>query len=290
MKISPVALCFTTPPLRPVARRLSSSRLYRICRINTAIAMRYNAHRKRFLRPIQIILSDHMSDKRLSEVCRSYLIQRKYLNYLEATWQFMTPDQRPHATFEGAGFLQQALAKNQGAVLISGHNFGFSRLVGPMLAEKGFQISRAGSLTDDIVRHRWGAEAPWEYIYLTKDPWGRVRALRQLTSALKKNRIVHLLVVNRRSGDQKTRVDFFGRDFFLDEGILKLIADLSAPVMPCFALCSGDGTLDIKIHAQLNNTADELSAGFTKLFSWYVKEFPEYVRFWKPLLNQKPHW
>ncbi len=290
MKFSPVALCYKTPWLRPVMKQVPYSWLYRFCRLNTALSMHYSSHRKRFLRPVRTVLSGYLSDERLSEICYEYLAQRQYLNYLETIWQHMTRDQRPAAIFDGAERLREALSNGTGAVLISGHNYGFSRMVGPILADDGYEISRAGSLTEDIVRHRWGAEAPWQYIYLTKDPWDRVRALKQLLSALKNNRIIHLLIVNRRFGDKIAEVDFYGRNFFLDISTFELINGLRAPVLPCFALCNNNGDFTIKIHPHLGDTIEELTAGFAKLFSWYLKELPQYVRFWKPLLNQKAFW
>jgi lauroyl/myristoyl acyltransferase len=290
MKISPVALCFTKRPLRPIAKRLSSHKLYRFCHVNTTLSMRYNSHRKRFLRPIQLILSEYMGHERLSEICHKYLVQRKYLNYLEVTWKFMNPGQRPGVIFEGADHLRDALSKGAGVILVSGHNYGFSRMIGPILAEKGYPISRAGSLNLEIVRRRWGSDSPWEYIYLPKDPWGRVRALKQILTALKQNRIVHLLIINRPTGDTKAEVEFYGRNFFLDTSVFELITDLQAPILPCFALFNSDGDFTVKFHAPLGNTTEELVAGFSRLFSRYLKEFPEYVRFWKPLLNQKAFW
>ncbi len=231
-----------------------------------------------------------MSNERLSKVCHEYLVQRKYLNYLEATWQFMDPGQRPGVIFEGAGYLRDALSKGTGAVLVSGHNYGFSRMVSPILIEDGYRISRAGGLSLDVVRQRWGAEAPWEYIFLPPDPWERVRALKQFIAALKNNQIIHLLILNRPLGYSKAEVEFYGRKFSLDFSAFELISGLKAPILPCFALCDDRGAFTLKIHPPLGNTADEIASGFAKLFSWYLKEYPEYVRFWKPLLNQKAFW
>jgi lauroyl/myristoyl acyltransferase len=290
MKISLVALFLTTPWLRPVAQYIPSSRLYRLCRTATALSMRCSTHRNRFLRPVRSVLSGYMSRERLSEVCHEYLVQRRYLNYLEATWLFMRPGQRPAAILDGADYLRGALSKGGGAVLISGHNYGFSRMVGPILAEDGYRISRTGGLSLDVVRRRWGAEVPWEYIFLPADPWERVRALKQLIAALNNNRIIHLLILNRPLGESKAEVEFYGRNFSLDFSAFELISGLKAPILPCFVLCDDQGAFTIKIHPPLGNTADELASGFAKLFSWYLKEFPEYVRFWKPLLNQKTFW
>ena len=290
MKISPVTLCFKTPWLRPAANYLPSASLYRFCRINTALSMRYSSHRKRFLRPIRHVLSDHMSPERLSEVCHEYLVHRKYLNYIEAIWQFMRPDQRPAAIFDGANYLHEALSKGGGAVLVSGHNYGFSRMVGPVLAEGGHHLARAGSLSLEVVQRRWGPQVQWEYIYLPKDPWGRLRALKQLIAALKNNRIVHLLVLNRPLGNSAAEVEFYGRNFSLDASTFDLISGLPAPVLPCFALWNSHGAFAIKIHPPLENSAAQQAANFAKLFSWYLKEFPQYVRFWKPLLSQKVFW
>lgn len=252
--------------------------------------MRFSPHRKRFLRPVRSILSHHLTQERLSQICHEYLVQRKYLNYIEAMWQHLERRQRPPAIFAGAQHLHDALSRGAGAVLISGHNYGFSRMVGPVLAEDGYQICRAGSLSSEVVQRRWGPNAPWEYVYLPKEPWERVRALKQLFAALKNNRIVHILILNRPQGTAEMEVDFHGQNFFLDAAAIELISGLSAPVLPCFALCDGRGAFTIKIHPPLGSSTEEVGAGFAKLFSQYLKEFPEYIRFWKPLLNQKAFW
>ncbi len=290
MKISPVAICFTTPWLKPLVRPVPAPALYRLCRMSAALSLRFSPHTKRFLRPLRSILARHVSPERLAQICREYLIQRKYLNYIEALWRHLAAAQRPAALFEGAEHLRDALARGGGAVLISGHNYGFSRMVGPILAEDGYQVCRAGSLAREIVQRRWGPKAAWEYIYLPKEPWERVRALRQLIGALKKNCVVHLLIVNRPQGDPALGVDFYGQNFFLDPGAFELIAGLGAPVLPCFALCDERGAFKIRIDPPLGNSPEELMGGFVEVFSRYLREAPEYVRFWKPLLNQKPFW
>jgi len=254
------------------------------------LAIRFSAHRKRFLRPVKQTLSEHMSHERLSEVCREYLVHRKYLGYFEEVWQFMESAQRPAAGVGGANYLRDALAVGAGAILLSGHNYGFSRMVGPLLAQEGYPISRVGSLSLDVIQRRWGAQASWEYIYIPEDPWKRLRALKQLIVALKNNRVIHFMILNRPQGNSKTEVEFYGQNFFLDDATFELISGLSAPVLPCFALCNHRGNITIEIHPPLGNTADQMAIGFGKLYSRYLKEFPEYVRFWKPLVHQKSFW
>jgi len=254
------------------------------------LSLRLNPHTKRFLRPLRNILARHVSAERLAEICREYLVQRNYLNHIEAIWRHLAPGQRPAALFDGAEYLHEALSRGGGAVLISGHNYGFSRMVGPILAEDGYQVCRAGSLGKEIVQRRWGPETAWEYIYLPKEPWERIRAVRRLIGALKKNRVVHLLIVNRPRGELSLGVEFYGQKFFVDAGSFELIGGLGAPVLPCFALCDERGAFKIKIHPPLGNSSDEMARGFVELFSRYLKESPEYVRFWKPLLNQKSFW
>lgn len=289
MKISPITLCYTTPGLKLLVRPVPAPALYRFCRLSAALSTILNPHTRRFLAPLRSILSHHMSPERLTEICREYLVQRKYLNYIEGTWQHLKPGQRPVAVFDGAEYLRDALSRGGGAVLISGHNYGFSRMVGPILAEDGYRVCRAGSLSREIVQRRWGPRAPWEYVHLAKEPLQRVRAFRQLIAALKNNQVVHLLIVNRPHGSAAVAVDFYGKNFFLDASIFELIGELGAPVLPCFALCDRRGALTIKIHPPLKNSSEELIEGFVGLFSQYLRESPEYVRFWKPLVNQRPH-
>jgi lauroyl/myristoyl acyltransferase len=266
MKISPVALGFTVPWLRPVVKQIPAIWLYRLCQVNTALALRFNAHSKRFLRPVEQILSDHMSREQISTVCREYLVHRRYLGHFERLWQFMDIQQLPAARIQGMNYLQDALSRGAGAILISGHNYGFSRMVGPLLARAGYSISRVGNLSLDIIERRWGTQASWEYIYIPEDPWKRLRALKQLTAALKNNRVIHFMILNRPQGNGHAEVEFFGRPFFLDDTTLELISELRAPILPCFALCNPQGDIRIEIHARMSESKDE----WQRSWPWFI--------------------
>jgi hypothetical protein len=85
-------------------------------------------------------------------------------------------------------------------------------------------------------------------------------------------------------------VEFYKRNFFLDGATFELIAAMCAPVLPCFALCDAGGDFKITIHSPLNGSPQELAKDFARLFARYLKERPEFVRFWKPLLQGKAFW
>lgn len=234
----------------------------------------------------------HLSARDLAALCQRQWSFRKYLRLLQKAWPRTDISARLGYEIEGEAYLDSALSKGNGTLLLSGHNYGFSRFVAPILASRGYSVTRTGAFHEAKFNALWGTNQNrnWRYIYLNHEPWGRLRALKQIKDMLMRNEVVHMLVLGRPYGEPELQVKIYDRVFFLDGATFRLIEELGPIVLPCFALSGPDGTLDIKMHQPLNSAAPRWKEEFALLFTRYLNSFPEFIRFWKPMLNQDKEW
>lgn len=264
--------------------------LFRSGRVAASIEFKISPHAKRFLRPLRQVLDGSKNHREADGIARQYLIYRKYLNYLEVAWTHPAVKQKVPVTIAGREHLDAALASGQGAVLVSGHAYGFNRLVAPVLARYGYPTIRSGMVKPEVLKTLSGTrqEDSWGYVYLGRSPWERLRALRRIERSLNQNELLHTLVAGRPHPQAESEMRFFGRRFSLDLPTLRFISELKRPLLPCFALCDGGGRLLIEIHPPLS-PMPELAREFIALFQGYLHNHPEFVRFWKRLNNGRPY-
>ncbi len=127
-------------------------------------------------------------------------------------------------------------------------------------------------------------------IPLGADRWSRLRAGQQITSALKGNSLVCVSISNQAIGPPEQQVCVFGRTFYVDSAILQLLENLNTVILPCFVLCNDRGRVQLILHPPLAGTIDATSQTYCKVFSDYLTRFPEFCRFWKPLVQNRPRW
>lgn len=177
--------------------------------------------------------------------------------------------------------------------MVSAHNFGFSKLVAPILAQRGYKVHRGGNGGAKAAarRSRWGdkTKIDWNYLDYKDDYWARVRVLRTIKDLLAANDIVHVSPRGFQTGDEDMAVEFFGRRYFLDARWFRIFQMCQAPVLPCFAVGTGDDRLKIVIHPPLapgRMTARQ----FGEILSDYISRFPECGRLWKNLYVDRSKW
>lgn len=183
-----------------------------------------------------------------------------------------------------------ALEAGRGAILLSGHSYGFSRLVPPVLAQRGYAVFRTGMGHKAGQRvERWGKGSyrRWQYLNYNGDYWHHLVVLNQMRQALKKNGILHISMRGTPRGDPELEIEFWHKRFFLDPLMLRVIGILKAPVLPCFALCDEGGRLLIKIFPPQGFQSNEIMATFGPLYARYLREFPEFARIWGRVIRQK---
>jgi len=186
-----------------------------------------------------------------------------------------------------------ALQAGKGAVLLSCHNFGFSKLVAPTLARRGYHVHRAGGGKKGGHRvSRWGKDyrINWKYLDHRGDYWHRLRSLAAVRAALALNQVMHISPRAYDRGEEEAAVQFFGRKYFLDSRWFRLFQMLQAPVLPCFAIAGSGGKMTIVIHPALPASAKPMVRQFAVIVSDYLSRLPECGRLWKAVYLNRGQW
>ena len=239
-------------------------------------------------------LRDRFSQRDLRIRGRRYLFYSRLYKDLEILWSNWQDWHREWIILEGESHLRSALDQGKGAVLVSGHNFGFSKLVGPVLAGRGYKVYRGGNggARATARRSRWGekGKVSWQYLEYGKDDyWQRVRLLRTVQGLLAVNEIVHVSPRGFQTGEPDMAMEFFGRRYFLDARWFRIFQMCQAPVLPCFVVGQGNDQVKVIIHPRLEpgeNTAQQ----FGRILSDYITRFPECGRLWKNLHVERMQW
>ncbi len=218
---------------------------------------------------------------------------RQWLKVLTHGWPSWAESCEQWVTLRGKEYLSEALREGKGAVLLSGHSYGFSSMVCPVLSEMGFRLNRTGRGAYGDPAKRWGrdwVEENWEYDAFGQDFWQHLRALNKMRRAIERNGVVHLLVRGFPRGDPRLEIDFYHKRFFLDPFAFRVIETLRAPVLLCFPLCDDSGRLRITLYPPLAPSTDEIMREFGPLYSKHLKEQPEFAFFWRKLVQEKEGW
>lgn len=219
-----------------------------------------------------------------SAAARNHLVYRKWRNYLVYGWPGWKERWKDLVKLEGEGYLLEALAQRRGAILLSGHRFGYEVLLAPVLSLCGYRVHRTGRGADSARRvARWGerGELGWKYINYGDDPWSRLRALKQMQRAMSQNEPVHVSIRTHRAGPAGAGIELFGRRCWLDPNVLKVIELLQAPVLPAFCYPNEDGEISIEIYPPLRPETGEIVRSFGSLYARHLKSRPEASRAWR---------
>jgi len=238
-------------------------------------------------------LQGNFADKDLRSKTRRYLFNLRLYKDSAIAWNNWHHRHEDWITIEGESHLQTALQSGNGVFLVSPHNYGFSKLVAPVLALHGYKVYRGGNGGRRGLnkRSRWGKEDDmnWNFLNYKGDYWQRARMLKAMQSALASNGIIHVSPRSFQHGEEDMAFEFFGRKYFLDPVWFQVIQLCRASVLPCFAVGSNDVAIKIVIHAPLQlgkTTAKE----FADIQSQYIRKFPEYGRMWKNVQLQREKW
>ena len=284
-----IRLCHRMPGLREIARRVPVHWFFNWIEIVVPLIGWFSLHARKQARYICEAMDGSLNDERRWEVARRHLILRKWRICLIYAWCNLADRYTSWIRMEGEAHLNKALAVGNGAILLSGHAYGLSVMIPPVLAKKGYLVLRTG-MTDPARRaRRWG-KAPhhiWQYVAYNGDYWHRFRALNQIRQGLEANGVLHIDIRGFPEGDPKVEIDFCHKKLFLDVQVLRLIEILKAPVLPCFAVCDDEGRVVIKIYPALDASADKIVTIFGSLYAFYLKEFPEYANIWGRVIRQE---
>ena len=195
--------------------------------------------------------------------------------------------------FEGEEHLKTALRERRGAILLSGHFYGFERVVAPALAERGYRMNRTGfGWRGDDISERWGKGnyARWGHINYGDDRHQRLQALAKIQRALGRNEIVHLSIRGFSQGEPQFEIPFCYGRFFLDGRLIETIEHLAAPVLSCFALSDERGRFVIRLYPPEPPGRAQMMSGFGQLYAGYLRDHPEFAQIWKNVAQKRKEW
>jgi lauroyl/myristoyl acyltransferase len=239
------------------------------------------------------VLRGSLDDKVLPAKIRRYLFHMRLSKDLEITWNNWHHRHRDWISIEGESYLQAALQQGRGAFLISPHNFGFSKLVAPALATRGYRVHRGGNggKRGSTKRERWGEgfQFTWGYLNYKGDYWHRAQLLKVMLRVLAANDIIHVSPRAFQQGDEEMAVEVFGRKYFLDANWFRVFQLCDSPVLPCFAVGNDDVPINIVIHPPLQMGKARVKE-FADIQTRYITELPEYGRMWKNIRLERGRW
>lgn len=286
-------LCHRMPGLRWLGRSILPQVYFRWIKLLARIAYYAYPGDRRRLRHMRKATGTICSAAQLRSLGIKNIAYRQWMKVLTHGWPSWAENCQEWVVLRGEEHLTKALDQGDGAVLLSGHSYGFSSMVCPVLSQMGFRLFRMGRGAYGDPAKRWGREwvyEHWDYDAYGQDFWQSLRALNKMRHAIEKNGAVHLLVRGFPQGDPRLEIDFYYKRFFLDPFTFRIIETLRAPVLPCFPLCDDSGRLVITLYPPLAPSTDEVMPVFGPLYSKHLKERPEFAVFWRKLAQQKEGW
>jgi len=221
-----------------------------------------------------------------------YLLYLRLFKDLVPAWTNWEYRHRDWVSVEGEDHLTEALQRGRGVILMSGHNYGFGKLVAPALALRGYKVNRASNGKKGQVAWRWHRREGlnWRYLNYKGDYWHHVHILKSMREALARNEIVHISVRGYRTGAPEMEVEFLNRKFFLDPVWFRMTEIFQAPVLPCFAIGNINGNVKIILHRSLSATGKNMAKEFGGVLAHYLTEHPEFGRVWKAISVDRERW
>jgi lauroyl/myristoyl acyltransferase len=286
-------LCHRMPGFRWIGKNISPSWFFYWTRFAADLAFYFYPADRRRVRYLRHALEGSYHKAEIREISRRNVAYRKWIIHLVYAWPNWVNRLPDWVTIEGEEHLRAASERGKGALLLSGHAFGFAAFVTPVLAQRGYEVYRTGRgrRIDQVTR--WGKAENyqrWEYINYGEDCWNRAQALNAMRQALKANQIVHTSIRGFPRGDPRLQIDFCYKDFFLDHRLIRIIEIVQASVLPCFAICNNQGRLIVKICSPVAPAGEEVVRVFGSLYARYLREMPEFTHIWRRVVQQQEGW
>jgi Kdo2-lipid IVA lauroyltransferase/acyltransferase len=206
-----------------------------------------------------------------------------------------------YVVFEGAEYLNRALAKGKGVFLLSAHLGNWEMITAAVSIRYGVLSAIASPQHSPSVER---------LIYDIRTRFGmelipKKKGLKKMISAINQNRIVGILLDLNTKWEQGVFVDFLGRPACTNKSLAIMALKMDTPVIPGFSVRKKDGLYHIILEEEVklirtgDRTVDieENTALFTRIIEAQVKKYPDQWlwvhRRWKtlpccPLPESKP--
>jgi lauroyl/myristoyl acyltransferase len=282
------------PAIRALILRSEPRRFFQIVRRTMVAASWFWPHTRRRARCFREVLRGSLSRRELAARTRLYLYHSRLVKDVEVAWIHWGHRYHDWIALEGESNLRSAIQQGRGAVLLSPHNFGYSKLVAPVLSARGYRVHRGGNGGKKAQYRidRWGqsGKLDWMYLNYKGDYWHRVQVLKSMQQALNANDVLHVSPRAFAQGDESMAIEIFGRKYYWDAGWFNFFRICRAPLLPCFAIAGSDGRFRIVIDPALPAADESAAREFSPIARDYIMRYPECGRLWKSLHAHKGKW
>jgi KDO2-lipid IV(A) lauroyltransferase len=251
--------------------------------------------KKQLIDNIITAFNDQISEKEINNVARRYL--ENYYTHQLLIFLFPRLNKnriKKMVSVEGLGYLDQALAKGKGCILIHGH-FGLFQLPLFTLGILGYRMNQVTLPVDDGLSYI-GKKVAFHYRmeYENKIPARLIPAdtfLRPVFSALKRNEVV--MIAGDGAGGKNipkkfVPLDFFQKNYPFPTGPVSLSLKTGAPILPLFIFKKGVCRYNITIGEPIDLAKNSKSSSmqreglekFVKLLEENIRQHPCHWRFW----------
>ncbi|MDI6758430.1 MAG: lysophospholipid acyltransferase family protein [Candidatus Omnitrophota bacterium] len=202
---------------------------------------------------------------------------KNFAKYLVNFFRFQELDGRyikKNVRIENRCFLDQALSKGRGVVILSAH-LGNWELGGAVLANMGYPfyvvaLPHKNKKVDNFFNYQRESKG------MKVVPLGK--AARVCLNALKENKIVGL-VGDRAFIEKDIIIDFFGRPAYFPKGPAAFALKTGAAIVPAFTLRNEDDSFTLRIERPLEfNFSDKENDNLAWVIKKYKIIFEDYIR------------
>ncbi len=245
----------------------------------------FHAFRTRSTKNLSLALGDAASEAHVRQIT-----QKSLRNFFRAFAELpivlasQNNEVRDMISVVGSEYLNTALAKGRGVILLSAHLGNFF-LLGTRLALSGYPIH----VLVNQPRHGRFAQLMDEYrvraLQTTIHARPRREALRQLAQVLRRNEVAIIIADEYRKTGSGIRVPFFGRAILARRGPVTLALRTGAAIVPAYVIRNHGNKLKLVVEPELELIREErdksrITQNTARLAEWLEKTVRHYPDQW----------
>ncbi|MEI6631027.1 MAG: lysophospholipid acyltransferase family protein [bacterium] len=281
-----------------IVRSIPASLIYSFARNLAALGfVVLGKHRRIALDSLEIAFGNEKSLKERRKIAKDcFILMAK--SAVELIFLSDKPElMKRHASLEGRRYLDEALSKGKGVVLVSAH-FGNFPLMLCKLALEGYAIGAIMRQMRDSRSEKLFNDLRGELKVKTIYSQPRQVCVENTLKALRNNEIV-FIPIDQNFGTGGVFVDFFGRKAATATGPVVFALRTKAVILPCFTVRQKDDTHKIIFLPPIDLEKSENRIGIilytiqklTDIIESYIRKYPAQWgwihRRWKSKLNLK---
>ena len=140
-----IRLCHRVPLFMPMGRAIPVDWYYHWIKSVAPLIGRFSRHAREQQRYIKLALAKSHSAEKQLDIARGNLIYRKWRVCLQVAWPNVAARSQQWLILQGEENLTRLARAGKGAILLCGHSFGFSGMAVRALAQRGYELVRAGA-------------------------------------------------------------------------------------------------------------------------------------------------